>query len=637
MFWIRHPLLRPLCLLSAGILLGEYGPDTFIDPWWLLLCAGVFFLLLFRFSVFFCWLAWILLGYGLCAATGNHNDRPLPGEGVIVIRESSYTSSDRWRRYLGVVQCRRQSESWYRERRKILVYLPKSVRLSPGSRLVFRGKIICPDPPLHEGIFDYRRYLRFQGIDGMVFLNKGQYALLEPENNLRHRVERLRHDIRQKIHRWLPDPVHARLLTGMVLGEKRGLDPEIRKVFSVTGSMHVLAVSGLHVGLIYFLVLIPLSIFSRRGAWPWLRWILLLLSLFFYAALAGFTPSVVRAVVFILLFLFSKLTRRPNPLSHVLMLTALLMLLVDPFQLFRLSFQLSFLAVLGILLFMPLLERIFSHKYKAADYLLKNMGLSVAVQLATLPLTVLYFRQLSLIFWLASVLVVPATFLLLILAALLFVFPSGLFLHTWTIKVISWIMASLISVLTWLSALPYSHLQHVHIPAYFLAAVPVLIFMHSRAFGKRRTGLLKWSALLTLVWCLILPVYQAWFSTGKKAALFFHRENGWHVLSTAGESGQVWRTGLCKSEAGCEDAISWLRAQGAVKINKRKMPESGADTTMVKIGRVMMVFWPKSDNFPITRTVSVTGTDGRTDTLQSISGRALFHEIPISDERYCSL
>ena len=211
----------------------------------------------------------------------------------------------------------------------------------------------------------------------------------------------------------------------LTLGYKEGLDKELRRHFQAAGAAHVLAVSGLHTGIIYGVLLWLLTLGGRvkpmyeNRAGRWTISIVIIAAMWFYAWLTGMTPSVVRAVVMVTIFEVGRMAYRQAFSLNTIAAAAVLILLVKPTDLWSVSFQLSFTATAAIVLFARACER-WLHRLnwrntligKAAAWISGTIIVSIAAQLGTLPLTMYYFGQISTYFLLANLIVLPlATFL----------------------------------------------------------------------------------------------------------------------------------------------------------------------------------------------------------------------------------
>ena len=245
------------------------------------------------------------------------------------------------------------------------------------------------------------------------------------------------------------------VLSAMVLGDKSALSKELRTTYSATGASHILALSGLHLGIIY-LLLTQLTLGRRR---LWLTQVPVVLGIWAFALITGLSTSVVRAAMMISLYaVFSLGGRRQSPLG-VLSFTAIIMLLFNSDSLYDIGFQLSFMAMLGILIFVPLFERMVSIRWlmehRVVKWLMAMMTMSVAAQLTTAPLVAYHFGRFSTYFLLTNLLAIPIAMLILYVAVATLIVPA-------IAGVLGWLAGVLNAVLGWVSGLPLASIEGLH-------------------------------------------------------------------------------------------------------------------------------------------------------------------------------
>ena len=601
MSWIHYPFLRFVFFLALGIYAGKLLPLEHVPELFFPVAAFLFLLILLLNNYVYpgYWLLMVILGFGLYHHAMAPYALPMPEAGIIVLDEEEYSSSA-WRRFQGHIIASRMEGEWRGDNRSLLIYLKDSARFKPGQRIAFKGVIQLPEPPLHEGAFNYRDYLIHSGIHGTIFLSPDDLTRVDYVPAFRHSLSDARRYMKERIYAWMEKPVHAQLLLGILLGEKREMDTQLRHTYSVTGAMHVLAVSGLHVGLLYGMISWLMS------WWPGFLWarkikvLLTLVLLISYAALAGFTPSVVRAVVFLSLLLISELLNRPNPLPHILFLTAFMMLIYHPFNLFQPSFQLSFMAVVGILTFMPMFDLVLTSRWKVLDFIARNVALSISVQLTTLFITVTYFHQLSLSFWASSVLVVPGAFVLLISGICLFLFASIPEVHHWVIKATGMVIDVLHAGLRQIEALPYSHISPFYLPPWILLMLPVMVYFAWISFHKKQVFFFRTSLFLFFIWWGGISHYHRTVSQSRTNAVFI-RKDTWVLAQVRKGEGILWYP----EKSAPEDVWMtfsiepWFTMQGIGQITRNPLPAADHLGMTIKIDSSSVVFSRKTDNFQL--------------------------------------
>ena len=214
------------------------------------------------------------------------------------------------------------------------------------------------------------------------------------------------------------------VVAAMALGDRSALTKELKETYSKTGASHVLALSGLHLGIIY--ALLSMLVVGRR--WQMITQVATVLSIWAFVFLTGMSASVVRSAVMLTVYALLALGHRQKMSVNTLAFTAIVMLLVTPKALFDVGFQMSFMAVFSILLFVPLFYRPFSAEYlmthRAVSWLWGMVAVSVAAQIGVAPLIAYYFGRFSCYFLLTNFIVIPAVTLILYLALGTLLIPS---------------------------------------------------------------------------------------------------------------------------------------------------------------------------------------------------------------------
>jgi competence protein ComEC len=359
-----------------------------------------------------------------------------------------------------------------------------------GDRGRVHGRLEVSSGPRNPGAFDYRAWLAQRGIFATLTARRAaDWQILQPRETRGNPLKRLAFALRRSIlgqaRKALP-PTEAGVLNGILLGERGDLPASLRDDFERTGTTHILATAGLHVGLVTWLLL---AFLHRLRVPHRSRLILTLGILWLYAVMAGERPSVVRAVVMASVYLVGILLEREPDLLNTMGLAALILLAMSPYNLFDAGFQLSFATVLTIILLMPFAEAALrSLRRRArgdrpgrelARRLLTPVAvcffLALASWIGSLPLVACYFHNLSLVSVFANTLIVPA-----IPAVIALGFIAALFgpLLPWLAgklyAALHALLAFVIAVVQWCSSLQFAGINVVSPPwpliaAYYLA------------------------------------------------------------------------------------------------------------------------------------------------------------------------
>jgi competence protein ComEC len=313
------------------------------------------------------------------------------------------------------VVAKRGAQGWKPQKSLVLVYHQLEEALYPGQVIWVPSNPERIAPPSFPNEFNYKRFLAAKGIHFRQFLGKKLVLLpLKQSNDLNFTLEHLRHYFAGVITKYVPRPESKQIALALLLGQKESLSKEVKQAYSATGTQHILAVSGLHVGIIYSILLLPLTFFKQEGHALRKSYLFLVLGLIWiYALMTGFSPSVVRAVVMFSLVTLGQMRKRKPSIWNILAFSALLLLVLDPDIQTDLGFQLSYLAVAGIVGLQPILLRMWAPSNRVLDYFWQMATVTLAAQLITSPLTLHYFHTFPTYFLVANLLIVPLSYIIL--------------------------------------------------------------------------------------------------------------------------------------------------------------------------------------------------------------------------------
>ena len=276
------------------------------------------------------------------------------------------------------------------------------------------------------------------------------------------------------------------VVAAMSLGDKSALTRDLKDTYSVSGASHVLALSGLHLGIIYML----LSVLLPRRRWPALSQLLIILFIWAFVFLVGMSVSVVRSAIMLTVYGLLSIGNRDKMSINALAFTAIVMLMWNPAWLFDVGFQMSFLAVFAILLFVPLFDDVFSAEYLMAHRWIKRIwGLvvvSCSAQLGVAPLIAFYFGRFSTYFLLTNFIVIPAAMAILWLSLVVLLFPSLAY-------ILLYIVQCLNTILSRITALPGASIDNLHPSVLQVMLIYVLIFC-SYLLIERIKPIMGWRA-----------------------------------------------------------------------------------------------------------------------------------------------
>lgn len=352
--------------------------------------------------------------------------------------------------------------------------------------------------------FDYARWLQVQGVSCTTFLyyDAWKWAVIDLSSisvldKTRLRAMRFREHIVGKCLRGsLPGQVSA-VVAAMTLGDKSHLSAATKEAYSVSGASHLLALSGLHLGIIYAF----LSLVFVRGRQRWAGQTVVIMSLWAYVVIVGMMPSIVRSATMFTFYAVASMLRRPQLSLNAWAFAAFVILLVSPLSLWDVGFQLSFLAVAGIMVLYRPFYNIVNDGWLRCHRLVKWVwGLSVvscSAQLAVAPLLAFYFGRFSCYFLFANLVAVPLATLVLNASLLVFLFTPLPWLQSWLLKGINLAAGFMNDALEWLSRLPGASVENIKINGFQVAMLYVILAclyflacyavrLYRSAHGRRR-------------------------------------------------------------------------------------------------------------------------------------------------------
>ncbi len=361
---------------------------------------------------------------------------------------------------------------------KLLLYLNQyegAPMLKYGDQIVLKSKIQPILKPKNPKAFDYNRYLYFQNIHFQSFVYQTNWKVLATNKGhpFWQTVNKIRSHYLNVLKKHIKSDKEVAIVSALVLGYKANLTPELKRAYSETGAIHVLAVSGLHVGIISAILLFLFNCLPFKGAtWNWLKFVGLCIGIWGFALLTGLPPSVKRAAIMFTFLNMGLIIQRAVNTYNVIAIAAFIILLLNPYALFEVGFQFSFLAVIGIIFFAKRILQFWSPKSRLLYEIWNLIVVGVSAQITVFPLILYYFHQVPTYFWLSGLFVVP-------LAGILMKLSLGLLLassiHGWIAGALGWLIAWVISLQNWLIEAMQNLPIHI-INGFWISEVEVLLF-----------------------------------------------------------------------------------------------------------------------------------------------------------------
>ncbi|MCF8339278.1 MAG: ComEC/Rec2 family competence protein [Bacteroidales bacterium] len=510
--WQKYPLVRIVIPFSLGIFIAVYLPA--VNDRMLYVIASTIFLLALS-SIFFhnkisfgsrhifgitTLMAILLSGFlwqnifANYQNQGHFSDSYGRGDlmrGVIIRQPEEKANS-----YKSVLRINRlYTDSTSKAvKGKILVYLDKdSLTEKPGygDEILFSGYLNSIEAPKNPEVFDYKNYMSLRNIYHQVYIPSDSIKQVGTDQGNAFKafsVKSRKYLSSVLSNHGLRGDDYA-LATALVLGYDRYLDDDLRKAYAGAGVMHVLCVSGLHVGIMYVVIAFLLNLVPYKKRWFRVLKILLALGLIWlYALVTGLEPAVTRASTMFSFVALGRLFRRKTRIYNTLAASALLMLLIQPNQVAFVGFQMSFLAVTGIVWLQPKIY----NRWRPSNWLLDKIwgliAVSIAAQLILFPLLIYYFHKVSIIFVVTNIIAIPLATLIIYNTLALFAFAGAGIISDVLASSLAYLIKGLNISVGFLSGLPGAYFDSlwISLPQMFVFYLALVVMVFCLLYAERR-------------------------------------------------------------------------------------------------------------------------------------------------------
>lgn len=526
-----RPLVRILPFILAGYFAGPYLDATSTAG--LLTGMALFFLLAYLSLYSKTWLTFeIRWVYGvvlfislflLSAIAGSLFDQRIhpdhytnnAGSAYLGVLKGDLVRKGKSFRGWVELKSRYDSTGWNGCNGKVLVYFPMedSARLpSGGERLALFRPLEKVAPPSNPGQFDFPRWLANKQAYRQIRLKHQDYLVEEKGGDRAEMLnaDRLRANLLESFTRAGLSGDEKAVVSALVLGADDEVSKELVSAFSASGTLHILSVSGMHVGLVYAALNGILLLLFSGERWLRLRTVLILISIWFYAILTGFSPAVQRAAAMLSLVISGKAFSRSSDTWNLLAGSLLVLLFADPLLLNESGFQLSYAAVAGIIGFYPWLYERGNVPGKWGDLLWKSVCVSMAAQVFTFPLGLYHFHQFPNYFLPANLLIIPlSTAVMFCGIALIFLAPVGI-LSYWAGWLTSYLASMLNETVMLFDGLPHAQIKGVWLSAFecvllCFTVVAGTVFLSARSNRWLFTGI---AVMIVFLGCRLFRAYE---------------------------------------------------------------------------------------------------------------------------------
>ena len=523
--WKTAPFIRLLVPFIAGIMLQWYIEFSLAAIIIAIVCFTIAFLLfrLFPLSLRFKWkmlqgsiLNALLLSIGVLI-TWQKDIRHQPKWFGIYYQQQDYlvvrineppTEKTRSVKAEGWVESIIHNDSIIHCEGKLLLYLSKDSlvqHLHYGDQILINKDLQPIKNSGNPGAFDYKQYCLFRGITYQVYLTPQEFVVLKERDE--KWLDKFLYSIRAKviniIRKYIPGEKEQGLAEAILIGYKDDLDKNLEQSYINTGVVHIIVIAGLHLGMVYWVLVLFARPLKKRAKIKWLVPVIIISGLWLFSLLTGAHPPVMRAAVMLTSVVLAQCLRRKTSVYNTIAFTSFILLCYNPFWLWDPGFQLSYAAVVSIVSFTrPIYNRVHI-KNKALNFIWKINAVSISAQLLTIPFSIYYFHQFPNFFLLTNFVAVPLGMLILLGEILLtfisFIKPLAVF----TGHILSWLIRSMNYYIERIDALPFSVCGGLQITT--LQAVLLIIMVSGLSYWlleKRKAGL--WLGIGSLLFFISL-------------------------------------------------------------------------------------------------------------------------------------
>lgn len=382
-------------------------------------------------------------------------------------------------------------------------------KIGYGTRLIINQNLQPIRGSGNPGSFNYQQYALFKGITHQAFVQPSNYLILDTTSGNRFSalLFKTQEAVLRIIRQYIKGANEVAVAEALLIGYRNDLDRDLIQAYSNTGVVHVIAISGMHLGLLYIVLLFITKPLSRSNKGKWIRFISITTFLWFFSFLTGGGASVLRAALMFTCMSGGSVLGKNSSVYNSLAISAFFLLLANPYYLWDVGFQLSYAAVLSIVIFMKPIHNLILCKNQWIDKIWQLNAVTIAAQILTLPMCIYHFHQIPNLFLITNFIAVP-------LSSIILFGEVALFAVAWHTK-IALAAGSLLSVLlkcmnemiVFMDQLPFSVTDGIRHNALQTTSIYLMLLFCSIWLGFKKTGMLI-PALASLILFLSLKTIQ---------------------------------------------------------------------------------------------------------------------------------
>ncbi|MNX30022.1 ComEC family competence protein [compost metagenome] len=396
--------------------------------------------------------------------------------------------------------------------------------------------------PKNPNQFDYSKYLENKQIYAQLYVDANEILIsTNVEKNIWYYTSRLRTKIISRLEKSDFNKTELNVAIALILGQQQDISSDIIQDYQYAGAVHILSVSGLHIGFILIFISFILKPFPNNKRGSFIKLIIIITSLTLFGILAGLAPSVVRSVTMFSFVAIGDHLRRSVNIYHTLLVSILLILLVQPSFLFDVGFQLSYIALFFIIWFQPLLASIWTPKHKIPQYIWDILTVSFAAQIGTLPLSLFYFHQFPGLFFVTNLIILPFMGIIMIVGVLVMVLAAFDCLPLLLSKILEWSIYYLNKVISAIASIEQFIIKDIPFNSYLLLSSYLLILTTIIWFKKPNFNKLIF-VLTSVIILQVSLIKNEWTTQNQHEWVLFNSKKSTLVAERKGKSVTLYST-----------------------------------------------------------------------------------------------
>lgn len=421
----------------------------------------------------------------------------------------------------------RNKQKWSNFKNDAVLYIISDTlnNFDYGDQLLIKGHPLYLEEQKNPSAFNYALYLQRRGIYLQDFKSKEDIMLMNKnhDRSLRYLSLYIGDYFENILTKYISSEREFNMIKAMLLGRRDEITPEMEYVYASSGTAHVLAVSGLHVGIIYLIFSSVLKFLNRKRL-KLLYYGINLCAIWSFAFITGMSPSVQRAATMLSFIIIADFSGRKSSIYNTVLASAFCILIFSPNLIFSVSFQLSYAAVFGIVYLYNKIYHLIYVKYRLLDFFWKITVISLAAQIATFPITIYYFNQFPVLFPFTNLIAIPTASLILIGGFILFIVSPFVSLATIIGNVLEGWTNGYNELLVFVSRLSFASIDNLYLkPSYVLLIICCVVLVSQFINTRKLNFFISFSTVLVVLSGLVL--LDHFQKSSQREILFYHVNN----------------------------------------------------------------------------------------------------------------